>query len=166
MPKKKTTKKATSRSRVKGRTTKKARAKSSPPKTPVRKTKRKKAAPAPAAKRSSKKKPPAVRVDSVWQSELARIFGTTARNVQRWTEQGMPRHDDGTYPLKECVAWRRERDRDEARPRNLVDAQFRKAAGGRPPDSGENSGGDRRRGPRSSPPTRRWSRVSGAPVLH
>ena len=124
---KKTAKKATSRKRVKGPTTKRARAKSSTPKTPKRTTKRtaKKAAPAarttikrtakkaaPAAratKRPAKKKAPAVRIESVWQAELARIFGTTARNVQRWTEQGMPRHDDGTYPLKECVAWRRER---------------------------------------------------------
>lgn len=68
------------------------------------------------------------------QTELARMFQVTTRTVQRWGERGLPRQGEGRtakYPLERCIAWVRERDREEAleaaRPKDLEEARLRKA---------------------------------------
>ena len=65
------------------------------------------------------------RVTTVTTTELADVFGVTARTVQLWRQAGMPSRvlNDGAprFVLKECIAWRldvvrvEERDRERAR---------------------------------------------------
>lgn len=41
--------------------------------------------------------------------ELARHFGKSARSIQRWVKDGMPRLPDGRFDLLAVTAWRRRR---------------------------------------------------------
>lgn len=61
----------------------------------------------------------------VKQLELARILGVDERTIQRWHKDGLPRHGEGRgirYPLTECIAWVRQRDREQ------VEAQTERGA--------------------------------------
>lgn len=44
------------------------------------------------------------------QQELADVFGVTDRQIRRWTGQGLPRRQDGTYSAPEAIAWRISRE--------------------------------------------------------
>ncbi len=117
---KKSKKKATSPSRKSTKRTKKAtsgKKKTAKAKKPV-----------------SKSRSPVEKRTLLTQTELARVFGVTTKTVQRWVERGLPREGEGrkaTYPLEPCIAWVREKDREEAidaaRPRTLEEARIRKA---------------------------------------
>jgi hypothetical protein len=39
------------------------------------------------------------------QKQLAKAFGKSARTIQTWTDQGMPRNGDDSYSLPDCSAW-------------------------------------------------------------
>lgn len=66
------------------------------------------------------------------QTELAAFFDVDVRTVRRWTKTGLPRDSSGEFPLAHCVAWVRERDRQEAerlqRPATEDEARARKVA--------------------------------------
>jgi len=43
------------------------------------------------------------------QAELAQLFGKTTRTIARWTEEGLPRNKDDSYPVGPCIRWALER---------------------------------------------------------
>jgi phage terminase Nu1 subunit (DNA packaging protein) len=47
------------------------------------------------------------------QRDLARAFGVTVKSIQRWSEMGMPRLENGRYELARCIEWRRQTDREQ-----------------------------------------------------
>jgi hypothetical protein len=44
-------------------------------------------------------------VASLTQTEIAALFSVTPRAVRGWSEEGIPRNPDGTYPGPAVVAW-------------------------------------------------------------
>ena len=47
--------------------------------------------------------------DKLSRKDTAKAFFVNPRTVTRWHQDGMPRNDDGTYNLPECIAWRLDR---------------------------------------------------------
>lgn len=68
------------------------------------------------------------RISHVSQVQLAEILEVSPRQVRRWGRDGLPRDPDGRYPLAECIAWARERDREDAARQALVDLREAGAA--------------------------------------
>lgn len=81
-------------------------------------------------KQLAKKAPKRRKLAGVSQLELANAIGVTVRQAQRYTDAGMPRHPDGSYPLALCVQWWRdeqvriERAKLEPSSRNEIDKRI------------------------------------------
>jgi len=43
--------------------------------------------------------------DALSKMDVGRAFGVSTRSVSRWYDDGCPRNDDGTYALKDVIAW-------------------------------------------------------------
>ena len=55
--------------------------------------------------------------ESMGRNQVAKAFGVHALTITRWHKKGMPRHNDGTYSLPECIAWAIEQVRgDDEKP--------------------------------------------------
>lgn len=39
------------------------------------------------------------------RAQIAAAFGVTTRSINQWVNEGMPRNDNGTYSLPDCISW-------------------------------------------------------------
>ena len=61
----------------------------------------------------------------VSQIELAQLLGRTSRTVAHWTEEGLPRNRNGSYPLGRCIRWALERAEGLHAGQTVVEARRR-----------------------------------------
>lgn len=77
----------------------------------------------------------APRIETVSLTDIMKLFGVSDETIRLWRADGMPHRVVNGHPRfkpAECVAWRRERDREEQRRKDaegegIEDAQRRKA---------------------------------------
>ncbi|HEX6925662.1 MAG TPA: terminase small subunit [Longimicrobiaceae bacterium] len=70
----------------------------------------------------------ASRVLTSSQKELADLFGVSRETIRQWVLEGMPTRTvsgQTRYVARECVQWRRDRDREAGRPDSPVEAEER-----------------------------------------
>ncbi len=60
------------------------------------------------------------------RKNLAKGFAVDVRTISRWHQSGMPRNDDGSYNLPECIAWKIEQVQEDILPENAETEESQK----------------------------------------